>query len=125
MKKILLFNFLVLITVAIHAQDNSVAADQNPNYKQSLEKYKGQQDKLLATMNTTVQDTYKAYDWYEAKQERKQQRIADRRERRLYELQNYGNYYNPYNPYNYLYDPFAISFRYSPYNFRHHYWRRW
>lgn len=121
MKKILLSYFLVLITIAGNAQDNSNAADQNPNYKTSLEKYKGQQDKLLATMNSTVQDTYKAYDWYEAKQERRQQRIADRRERRLYEAQNFGNYYNPYNNF---YDPFAVPYRYSPYNFQYHHWRR-
>jgi Skp family chaperone for outer membrane proteins len=120
MKKLLLFYSLALITIAVNAQEASTTADQNPNYKTSLEKYKSQQDKLVATMNTTVQDTYKAYDWYEAKQERKQQRIADRRERRLYELQNYGNYYNPYN---YNYDPFPVPFRYSPYNFRYHHWR--
>ncbi len=121
MKKILLSYLFVLITIAVSAQE-SLASDQNPNYKASLEKYKSQQDNLLATMNTTVQNTYKAYDWYEAKQERKQQRIADRRERRLYEAQNYGNYYNPYN---YYYDPFSIPYRYSPYYFHRHGWRHW
>ncbi|MEO7523109.1 MAG: hypothetical protein ABIT58_03400 [Ferruginibacter sp.] len=119
MKKTLLFYFLVLITITVNAQDNT-AADQNPDYKQSLDKYKGQQEKLLATMNTTSQDTYKAYDWYEAKQERKQERIADRRERRLYELQNYGNYYNPYNNF---YDPYASPYRYSPYSRGYRNWR--
>lgn len=122
MKKILLFYFLVLITISPNAQEANTATDQNPNYKASLEIYKSQQDELVSTMNTTLQDTYKAYDWYEAKQERKQQRIADRRERRLYELQNYGNYYNPFN---YYYDPFAIPFRYSPYNFRYRHWKHW
>lgn len=122
MQKILLSYLLVLIAVSVKAQDNSLAPDQNPNYKISLEKYKSQQDKLLATMNTTVQDTYKAYDWYTAKQERRQQRIADRRERRLYEAQNYGNYYNPFN---YYYDPFSIPYRYSPYYFHRHGWRHW
>ena len=117
MKRILLFFCFILSTFAVSAQENNRSPDQNPDFKTSLNKYQLQQDKLLATMNTTVQDTYKAYDWYEAKQERKQQRTADRRERRLYELQNYGNYYNPYNNY---YDPFAAPYRYSPYRG----WRR-
>ena len=110
MKKILLFSFLLLGGIMVHAQGSS-DPDQNPNYKASLEKYTGQQDKLVVAMNTTVQDTNKAYDWYEAKQERKQQRIADRRERRLYRLQNFGNFYNPYNSYN----PYN---RYNPYFYR-------
>ncbi|MEO6668197.1 MAG: hypothetical protein ABIN36_01895 [Ferruginibacter sp.] len=121
MNKILLSCFLLLLILTTKAQEANTTADQNPNYKASLEKYKSQQDKLMATMNTTVQNTYQAYDWYEAKQERKQQRIADRRERSLYELQNFGNYYNPFN---YYYDPFAAPYRYSPYNFRYHHWRR-
>ena len=122
MKKILLPYFLFLIVTVKAQENNTAAAGQNPNYKVSLEKYKTQQDKLLATMNTTVQDTYKAYDWYEANQERKQQRVENRRERRLYELQNYGNYYNPYNNY---YDPYTIPYRYSPYYFGHHGRRIW
>lgn len=122
MQRTLLFYFLSLFTISVNAQDNTLAPDQNPAYKVSLEKYKSQQDKLLVTMNTTVQDTYKAYDWYEAKQERKQQRIADRRERRLYEAMNYGYYYNPYN---YYFDPFSSPYRYSPYYFHRHGWRHW
>lgn len=121
MKKTLLFYCLILTVVSVNAQETATA-DQNPNYKESLQKYQSQQDKLLATMNTTVQDTYKAYDWYVAKQERKQQRVADRRERRLYRLQNYGNYYNPFNNY---YDPFAAPFRYAPYYHRYRSWRHW
>lgn len=122
MKKILLFGLLLIFFTATNAQDNTLAPDQNPNYKQSLDKYKSQSDKLLATMNTTVQDTYKAYDWYEAKMERRHQRIEDRRERRLYRLQNLGYYYNPYN---YYYDPFDTPYRYSPYHFHRYGWRHW
>ncbi|MBS1743016.1 MAG: hypothetical protein JST81_08265 [Bacteroidetes bacterium] len=121
MQKILLLNFLVLISIAAGAQETT-SPDQNPNYRQSLEKYIAQKDNLQTTMNTTVQQTYKAYDWYEAKQERKRQRIEDRRARRLYEAQNFGYYYNPYN---YLYDPYSTPFRYSPYYFHRHGWRHW
>ena len=122
MKKILLSFLIVTATIFANAQENNLVPDQNPDFKVSLDKYKGQQDKLMATMNTTVQDTYKAYDWYEAKQERKQQRVADRRERRLYELQNYGNFYNPYNR---SYDPFFIPYRYAPFYYGHRGWRHW
>lgn len=122
MKKILLSFLIVTTAIFAKAQENNLVPDQNPDFKVSLDKYKGQQDKLMATMNTTVQDTYKAYDWYEAKQERKQQRIADRRERRLYELQNYGNFYNPYNR---SYDPFSVPYRYAPFYYGHRGWRHW
>ncbi|MBC7507632.1 MAG: hypothetical protein H7320_02625 [Ferruginibacter sp.] len=122
MKRVLLFYCLISTALAVSAQETNSTPDQNPNFKTSLDKYKLQQDGLLATMNTTVQNTYKAYDWYEAKQERKQQKTADRRERRLYELQNYGNYYNPYNNY---YDPFATPYRYSRYRSNNRGWRHW
>lgn len=124
MKNLLLLFLSTLAISSSYAQTEETStsvADQNPNYRQALQKYKSQQDKLVATMNSTIQETYKAYDWYEAKQERKQQRIADRRERRLYELQNWGNYYNPRN---YFFDPFAHPYRYSPYRFNYG-WRRW
>lgn len=119
MKAILIIISFFCASASIFAQENSTVPDQNPNYKVSLEKYKVDNDNLLATMNTTVQNTYKAYDWYEAKQERKHQRISDRRERNLYRLQNYGNYYNPYNNF---YDPYASPYRYSPYRRG---WGRW
>ena len=95
MKKILLISFLFQAALITHAQD---APDQNPNYKTSLAKYQSSQDKLLATMNTTVQDTYKAYDWYEAKQERRNQRINFRQERALARINSFNNpgfYQNP------------------------------
>ncbi len=121
MKRILLASFL-LTAAAVNAQENKLAPDQNPNYKISQDRYIKAQDELLASMNTTVQNTYKAYDWYEAKRERKQQRYNDRQERRLYRLQN--QYYTPYNNYNNYYDPYSMPYRYGPRaSYRHNGWR--
>ncbi|MCP9752576.1 hypothetical protein [Ferruginibacter sp. HRS2-29] len=116
MKKILLSFFVALAGFAAHAQETTLAPDQNPRYAESRDRYIKAQDQLLVNMNTTVQQTYKAYDWYEAKQERKLQRYNDRRERRLLRAQ-YGNFYSPYD--NNYYSPY----RYAP-GFRRNGWRR-
>lgn len=104
MKKILLINLLAFSALFGSAQDNNLAPDQNPNYRISQEKYQAAQQALQTTMNTTVQQTYKAYDWYQARQERKQQRIQFRQQRALARIQNngyFGNgYFYPYGRYN-------------------------
>jgi hypothetical protein len=64
--------------IQLKAQEQ-LAPDQNPNYKVSLTKYQTGQEKLLEGMGTTAQNTYKAYDWFEAKQERKKDRLDYRR----------------------------------------------
>ncbi|MGL5275636.1 hypothetical protein [Myroides sp.] len=85
-----------------------LAPDQNPNYRVSMVKYMAVKDSLTSTMSTTVQDTYKAYDWYEAKLERKAQKKQWKHEERMarakygrsyssYDNGYYGNYYNRYN----------------------------
>lgn len=98
--------------IAVSAQQ--LEAGQNPNYKVSQKKYMKMKDSLLYASNTTIQETYKAYDWYEAKLERK----ADRRQRRmqmrtmrsLYNYQYSDPYYYPsYNSY------FSNFMRYRPY----------
>lgn len=95
MKKVI-FSLLLLNSFFVSkAQEKVLTSDQNPNYKISQDKYLATQEKLSANMNTTVQETYKAYDWTEAKQEKKQQRIARRQERRLARINNPG--YNGYN----------------------------
>lgn len=109
MKKILHLQLMVFWSIISFAQEVKPVADQNPNYKTSADKYQKAQDQLLVTMNTTVQDTYKAYDWYEAKQARKQQNVSDRRERRLARAQRWHSPYlsNIYSPFNYSpYHPF-------------------
>ncbi len=94
MKTLLLVLFILAGDYAASAQE--LAPDQNPNYKVSMEKYQGLQSNLQTTMNTTVLQTYKAFDWYTAKQERKAERRADRRENRLFNHYN-QRYYDPYN----------------------------
>lgn len=81
MRTLLLF-IAIAITNSLFAQQQ-LAPDQNPNYLVSQQKYMQLKDSLMYTMNTTVQDTYKAYDWYEAKQERKQNRINTRQQIRI------------------------------------------
>ncbi len=68
--------------------------DQNPNYNLSRAKYVAN-NQLQSNMNSTVQDTYKAYDWRTAKEERKLERQNYRRQSRLYNNYNYTSpYYN-------------------------------
>ncbi len=94
MKKLLLSLTIIAAGFAANAQE--LALDQNPNYKVSMDKYLAVQTSPVTTMNTTVQDTYKAYDWRTAKDEKKAERRAERRENRLFN--NYNNrYYDPYN----------------------------
>jgi len=123
MKKILLFLFIATAALAASAQD--LAPDQNPNYKVSLAKYTASHDNLQSTLNTTVQSTYKAYDWRTAKNERKAERITYRRERSLFNNYNYAysnGYYN--NGYNSYYNDRYNRYR-SPYQYRYYNGRRW
>lgn len=93
MKKLLLSLFIVIAGFAANAQE--LSPDQNPNYKVSMEKYKAIQP-TQNTMNTTLQETYKAYDWRTARDWKKAERRADRRENRLFNNYN-QQYYDPYN----------------------------
>ena len=96
MKKILFTLSILLAGYAIMAQD--LAPDQNPHYKISMDKYAATQVSLQTTNNTTVQETYKAYDWSAAKAERKAERRNFRRERVLFN--NYNNGWNNNNRFN-------------------------
>jgi hypothetical protein len=108
MKQLLLL-LACLVTLAATAQTTELAPDQNPNYLISQQKYMQYKDSLQVNMNTTIQQTYKAYDWYEAKLERKQNRIENRNQRRLYR-----NYYafapNPYDYYGFNRNGFSNRF---------------
>jgi signal transduction histidine kinase len=90
---------LIICFISLTAlAQSSLAPDQNPNYLISQQKYMQHKDSLQSTMNTTVQQTYKAYDWYQAKLERKQNRIENRNQRRLYNsYYNGSRYYNAYD----------------------------
>lgn len=123
---VLLVLFFAGISAACAQQPDfyQVNTDQNPHYMQSQQKYMLAKDSLLAYSNATAQDTYKAYDFYEARQERR----ALRRERRYnvrmtsaqyscYPAYGYGNYgYTPW--YNGLYGAFMPSIGFRTGNWR-------
>lgn len=84
---------LFMITAfSASAQD----ADQNPNWRNSAEKYATQASDLTASESTTIQDTYEAYDWREAKAEEKQERQDRRYNLRAMRIQSRYNYCRPY-----------------------------
>lgn len=118
MKKILLLTAITGFSLALKAQE--LAPDQNARYKESQDKYTAQQAALQSTMNTTVQNTYKAYDFQTAKAERK----AERRE---YNRQmSYLNNYYGYNNYRYNNGYYRRGYNYnsyrSPYRRHHRHW---
>ena len=106
MKKIILVSMVMLSVTILKAQEALMTPDQNPQYKNSLAKYQTDKQSVLEAMNTTAQNTYKAYDWTEAKQERKNQRIDFRQKRALARINSYNyldcnpfwsrRYYNRY-----------------------------
>ncbi|RQO67991.1 hypothetical protein DBR43_26150 [Pedobacter sp. KBW06] len=118
---------LVYSTIG-YAQNPGLAEDQNPRYQESRAKYIELADSLNRNQGSTVQNTYKAYDWYTAREERR----ALRRQR------NYENsWYNPYYYGNSYYSPIGLSlgFGYSNYGWGNNYgygnwghhgrWNRW
>lgn len=110
--------FLTMLTVcavfsASAQQTTPLAPDQNPNYMVSQLKYTSQKDSLLAYANTTVQQTYKAYDWREARDER-------RAERRAYRRQN--TYYEPYYVTPYANYGWSGRYSYNPYSYGRYNW---
>jgi hypothetical protein len=90
MKKLIFTMSIFAAGFATQAQE--LATDQNPNYKVSMDKYAGTQVSLQTTNNTTIQDTYKAYDFTEARAERRAERRNFRRDRRLFN--NFNNGWN-------------------------------
>ena len=82
------FITLLLLSFGLSVQAQELLPDQNPNFQLSRTKYMQQKDSLGMYMNTTIQNTYKAYDWYEARLERRQARFDNRMQRRLWNAQN-------------------------------------
>lgn len=121
----ILGGLMLLSSLGTVAQE--LAPNQNPNYMRSAEKYAAQSETLTASQSTTVQDTYKAYDWREAKAEEKQEREDRRYELRKMRIEtrnrcypprrNYG-YYNGYNN-GYYYNP---GYNYNGYNYNNGYY---
>lgn len=86
--------FLAFCVSIARAQQSGLVDDQNPRYAESRNHYMKAADSLTSEQGTTVQQTYKAYDWYQARLERREQR----REWRRQEYMDGGYYYNNYWP---------------------------
>ncbi|RYY95762.1 MAG: hypothetical protein EOO11_15135 [Chitinophagaceae bacterium] len=116
MKKALPLFVLLLGSLGAAAQ---TVPDQNPAFAVSREKYMRMADSITRWHSTTAHDTYKAYDWYEAREERRAARRNSRYAVRLARAQRYdrGAYYDPY------YDSYN-SYRggRSAYRYRRSYW---
>ncbi|EHQ25295.1 hypothetical protein [Mucilaginibacter paludis] len=95
-----------------------LAPDQNPNYMASVQKYAAIADSLNSQHGTTVQNTYKAYDWYEARQERRQQNRAWRHQ----EMLNSGYY--DYSPSWGLYGGYSYPYIFGNYGYGNHFYGR-
>lgn len=80
-KNFFLIGMLLFSTLSFSQQ--GLFPDQNPQYNTSRDKYMLMKDSLMADMNTTVQQTYKAYDWYEARMQRRTDRRDFRRQLRV------------------------------------------
>ncbi|MBB1148629.1 MULTISPECIES: hypothetical protein [unclassified Myroides] len=103
MKNIIKLLGLVMCSLFTYqASAQTPIEDQNPNYRVSMEKYMILKDSLLVNLGETVHNTYKAYDWYEAKQERKALRRQYRHEERMARAKYGRTYYSDYG-YNYNY----------------------
>ena len=98
MKIIRSIGFIIglLLSVTATAQDS----DQNPNYKESQDKYTAKADDLNKTQGQTIQDTYEAFDWTEYKEEQKQNRKDRRYDKQKMRYQSHNHYNNNYNGYN-------------------------
>ena len=120
MKKLLLSLFIIATGAFGAASAQELAPIRNPNYNTSLENYKGLHDNLQATMNTTVQDTYKAYDWRVARNERRAESREYNRQSYLYNDYNNSGYYNRNS-----YRPYYEHHNYRHNNYRHNNYHRW
>ena len=95
MKKYLSCSFLLIAILFFNISwSQTLHPDQNPQYAISRSKYMHLSDSINQWHSTTLHQTYKAYDWYEAKQERKSDRRLFRRQIQL-ERARYGFYYQP------------------------------
>lgn len=116
MKKALYILGVALMTVSLKANAQELVPDQNPNYQNSAQKYAERSDDLTANQSETVQDTYKAYDWREAKAEAKQQRIDRRYELRKMRYQSRNRCYNNYRYRRYNNGYYNNGYNYNGFN---------
>ena len=115
MKKLFYVIAFLGVPILTYAQQ-SPAADQNPRYQESQDRYSKMADSLVKWHGVTLQQTYKAYDWREARAERRKQRREWRHQERMVNGYDYGwgGYYNGY------YDNFGYGSYYN--NYRNNYY---
>ncbi|MES2457639.1 MAG: hypothetical protein V4594_18930 [Bacteroidota bacterium] len=106
-----------VLTATAYGQQAGLVTDQNPRYEISRAKYMNVADSLTSSQGTTVQNTYKAYDWYEAREER-------RKLRREARAANAGNdwFYPSVNYYPGYYNNWGYGGGYNSWG--RHNWRR-
>lgn len=121
MKKIFLTAVLAVLSWIVFAQQEP-STNQNPRYKESQDKYSKMIDSLVKWHGVTLQQTYKAYDWYEARQARRQQRREWRHQQIMTHGYDNGYYFNGYyNNFGFgrygTYPYYNSRFNYFPYNY--------
>lgn len=84
MEKVIYMAILLVFPVMVYSQSSSLVPDQNPRYQESQAYYTTLKDSLTAWHGTTLQNTYKAYDWREVREARRKQRREWRHEENLY-----------------------------------------
>jgi len=89
--------FMIVSSLQANAQrDNTL--EQNPRHLASQAKYESISDSVNHLHSTTLQNTYAAYDWYDARQQRRNERTSFRRQLRLEQARNnFGWGYQPYD----------------------------
>ncbi|RYY61200.1 MAG: hypothetical protein EOO05_07235 [Chitinophagaceae bacterium] len=111
MKKFIPLSLVLLllfaVTSTVSAQE-TLAPDQNPAYAVSRARYMNMADSINEWHGITIDNTYKAIDWMEARKEARAERRAYRRQLNLqrvnwdygyYDSYRYGNYYPAYPNY--------------------------
>lgn len=97
----------IMLVGALTASAQTTDPDQNPNHAVAAQKYAERSAELTATQSTTVQDTYEAYDWREAKaaaKQLRQDRQFELRKLRYQSRNNRGFYRREYNNNNGFYN---------------------
>lgn len=117
--KLITLSVIAFVTFGLsaHAQQASLESDQNPRHEEALAKYTVLADSLSRTQGTTVQNTYKAYDWYEAREERRKLR----RERSY----QYGFYANPYYQNSFFNPYYGGGLGFNRWSGRNSFWYGW
>lgn len=107
---------LLIMAMPAMAQQK-LLPDQNPRYQESMNLYLINEDSLTAREGETVQQTYKAYQFMEAKREWREQKRQARLERRARGWDSWG--YPGYS-YGYGYPGYTYGYGYPAYGFGHY-----